>query len=348
MHLQEMYGEKLDRGSLRDGKGLAPSTVRNHIHAPLRRALKSAVRWNLIPTNPADAVEPPKVTQPDIKVWSADEVRTFLEHAHSQSTQTLYTIFLTAVTTGMRRGELLGLRWANIDFEHGTAAIRHSLVRDARGRLHMHEPKTKAGRRSVALSSMLLTALRRHRAGQAAQRLQLGQTYEDADLVFADERGRPLRPRSVTRKFKLLAEEAKVESIRFYDLRHTHATLMLTQGVHPKIVSERLGHSSVSITLDTYSHVLPNLQHAAAEALSEVLLGEERGGIASYQLLGPTEGPNLLEILLASRAGRIRGRPAAELTTLLLSGTLDQLGRWPFLTHHRTPELALPPFLDGL
>jgi integrase len=170
---------------------------------------------------------------------------------------------MLAVTTGLRRGEILGLRWRDVDLQGGTLAVRPSLEQTRDG-LAFKQPKTSKGRRVVALPSLALDALHQHKARQAAVKLALGPAYDDHDLVCAREDGRPWPPDGFSTAFVNLVRKAGIPPTRFHDLRHTHATQLLRQGVHPKIVSERLGHATVGITLDVYSHVLPGMQEEAA------------------------------------------------------------------------------------
>ena len=183
---------------------------------------------------------------------------------------------MVALTTGMRQGELLGLRWSDIDLEGRTIHIRGSMQATRSG-LRIAEPKTASSRRQVMLSSQPVEALRRHRKAQAAERLRLGAGWEDNDLVFANEVGRPIAAGNLFRgSFEPLLKRAGLPRMRFHDLRHSAATLLLGEGVHPKIVAEMLGHTRISTTLDLYSHVTPTMQRQAADAFDELLIGAAR------------------------------------------------------------------------
>ena len=171
----------------------------------------------------------------------------------------------------MRRGEVLGLRWQNLDLEVGRASIAQTLVVVGSYEVQFSEPKTAKGRRMVALDAQTVAALRAHRERQVFESTLMGDAYEDEDLVFAREDGTPLHPDSFSDAFWRHADAAKLPRIRFHDLRHTHATLALAAGVHPKVVSERLGHASITITLDTYSHAIPAMQEAAAELVASLV-----------------------------------------------------------------------------
>jgi integrase len=257
--LNRLYGEL--------GEGLSPRSVR-YVHTVLRHALADAVKWNRLVRNPADAAEPPSgkaAKAPPMKTWSAAELRAFLAHVADDR---LYAGFHLAATTGLRRGELLGLRWRDVDLGTGRLAVVQTLV----GKRQLSQPKTDRSRRSVALDPATVTALREHRKRQLEERLAWGPAFEDEhDLVFCREDGSPIWPRSFSRAFERHAKDAGLAAIRLHDLRHSHATLALQAGVHPKVVSERLGHSGVGITLDTYSHAIPAMQEDAAAKVAALL-----------------------------------------------------------------------------
>jgi integrase len=191
-----------------------------------------------------------------------------LEAASGDRLEALYVL---AVHTGLRQGELLGLKWDDIDLAARTLQVRRALI-TARGGPRLAAPKTKGSRRRVSLTGAAVEALKAHLERQLAQIDRAGSLWQEKGLVFASETGAPLDRRDLTsRRFKPLLERARLPHFRFHDLRHTCATLLLTQNVNPKVVSEMLGHSSIAITLDTYSHVLPNMQDSAARALEEAL-----------------------------------------------------------------------------
>lgn len=259
-HLQDLYTDRL-------AAGLAPQTVR-HLHAVLHRALEQAASWDLVYRNVADLVSPPRVPRHEMKALSADQSRELLKAASGDRLEALYVL---ALTTGMRLGELLALRWRDIDLENAALSVTATLTQ-AGGTMKLSEPKTVGSRRHVSLGAMAVESLRRHRVDQTAERLLRGPIWEDNDLVFANEVGKPIAPSNLRRRsFKPLLEKAELPQIRFHDLRHSAATLLMSQGVNPKIVSERLGHSRVSITLDLYSHVTPTIQREAAAMLDTVL-----------------------------------------------------------------------------
>ena len=261
-HLQKLYKDKLE-------SGLSPTTV-NFLHVTLHGALKQAVRWGLIERNPTELVDPPRRTQPEFETWSAEQTRSGLATGDETGLAALWRL---ALLTGMRRGELLGLKWEDIDFATGTLSVRRTLTRGKGGTWELGQPKTKSGRRSIALPASCVEALKRHRAHQAEERLRLGPIWEGQGFIFTSHTGHPLHVNTLMYQFKKLIEAADVPSIRFHDLRHTCATLLLSQGVHPKIVQERLGHANISMTLDHYSHVTPDMQRQAADTLDAALAG---------------------------------------------------------------------------
>jgi integrase len=253
-HVQAMLSEMGRRGA-------SPRT-RQMTYAVLRAALGQAVRWGLVPRNPCDAVDRPRVPRREARFLDEAGVRALLEAARGDP---LEALAVTAVTTGMRQGELLGLQWGDVDLKAGTLAVRRQLVEEAKGRPVLGELKTTRSRRLVVLPEIAIGALRSHKAGLAV-------AQHPTALVFTDSRGNPLRKTNLLRRwYHPLVAKAGLPRSRFHDLRHTHATLLLSQGVHPKVVQERLGHASVTMTLDTYSHVTPSLQAEAAVRLDAAL-----------------------------------------------------------------------------
>lgn len=260
-HLQALYAACL-------ADGLAPATVRM-VHAVVGRALGDAVRWGNVTRNVALLVTPPRVKHAEIRPLTAEQAQQLLEAARGTRWEAFYVL---AVTTGMREGELLGLCWSDVNLDSGELSVRHTLRRMPGVGLQLLEPKTDHSRRRVRLSATAVLALRKHRAGQAAERLRRGPAWEDQGLVFPAESGRPMDAGNLTRwSFWPLLTKAGLPRIRVHDLRHTAATLLLSKGVNPKVVSELLGHSKVGITLDVYSHVVPDMQERAAEAMDAIL-----------------------------------------------------------------------------
>lgn len=265
-HIQSLYTRLLASGR-RDGSGGLSARSVQRYHQILHAALRQAVRWQLLVRNPADAVEPPRPARRELRMLTAEQARGVMAAADTAP----YGGFVRlALQTGMRRGELLGLRWADVDFDARELHIQQTAQRISGQGIVFRQPKTRLSRRSVALSTDAVASLRHIRRQQAEARLLAGPAYHDRDLVFATGLGTPLEPGNLRRAWLPITRKAGVPGLRIHDLRHAHATLMLGQGVHPKVVSERLGHASIAITLDTYSHVLPGLQAAAAEALDTI------------------------------------------------------------------------------
>ncbi len=246
--------------------GLAPKSVRN-VHSTLRRALGDAERLGLISRNPARLVRAPAVRPAEQETWTPDELSRFLELMASDR---LYAAFVLAATTGMRRGEVLGLRWSDLDLERGAVTVVHTIT-TVDGRIIDSGTKTAKSRRRVTLDQGTLGALRAHRVAQARERLLVGTDWRDHGLVFCRPDGSPVHPDRFSTYFTTLVLQAGLKKIRFHDLRHTHATMALRAGIHPKVVSERLGHATVGITLDLYSHVAPGLDQQAAETVAGLL-----------------------------------------------------------------------------
>jgi integrase len=268
LHIQNYYAEA-QRTGRRDGRGgLSALTVRHH-HRLLHTALEQAVRWQLLPRNPAAGVEPPRPKEEEMQVLDADGMRKLLEAAEGTN---LHVPILLAVGTGLRRGEILGLRWQDLNLPAGTLTVQQSLEETSEG-LAFKAPKTKCSRRTIHLPLVVTEALVRHRAAQAAHRLQVGAAYEDQSLVIAWEDGRPYRPHYVTLAFTRLVKKHGL-TVRFHDLRHSQATALIALGEHMKTISSRLGHSSIQITMDRYGHLLPGMDQAAAARFDGLLRGE--------------------------------------------------------------------------
>ena len=260
--LQRLYAELLEGG-------LRASSVR-HVHAILHRVLGQAVRWDLAVRNVADLVDPPRAPRAEMSVLNPDEVRLLLAAADGDRLQALYVL---AVTTGMRRGELLALRWKDVHLDRSRLSVTATLQRE--GGLSIAETKTARSRRSVALPAVAVTALRRRKALQREERLAAGPDWEEQDLVFTTSIGGPIEPGNLLRRsYWPLLKRAGLRQVRFHDLRHTAATLMLSEGIHPKVASEVLGHSTVSITLDLYSHVTESVAADAAARMDRLFAPE--------------------------------------------------------------------------
>lgn len=261
-HVQELYTRKLQ-------EGLSAASVRQ-LHAVLHRALEQAVRWGLVGRNAAHLVDPPRVVRQEMRALTAEESWQLLNAARGDRLAPLYFI---AMSTGMRQGELLALRWQNIDLARGSAQIRATLQRTSEGFVFA-ETKTARSRRQVFLSPLAVNTLKAHRLRQIEERLSAGPLWDARDLVFCNTLGRPIEAGNLLRRnFWPLLERAGLPRLRFHDLRHTAATLLLAEGANVKIVQELLGHSSIAVTLDVYAHAIPALQREAVDSLDRVLAG---------------------------------------------------------------------------
>jgi integrase len=266
--LNGYYAELLANGRRASEGGLSPKTVRN-VHSMLHKALTDAVRWGHLSRNPASLAAPPKPARPEMKVWSPKQLRTFVEFTGDDR---LAAAWLLLVTTGMRRGEVLGLTWEQLDFANARLAVVQSMSVVNYHDVRLIQPKTSKGRRSIALDPTTLAALQAHRVRQLEERLRWGEAWHDHDLVFTRENGSLIHPQRMTSWFEQLARDAGLPKIRLHDLRHSYATAALAAGIPAKVVSERLGHASVMITLDTYSHILPSMQKDAASSVAKLIL----------------------------------------------------------------------------
>ncbi|MFE4201981.1 tyrosine-type recombinase/integrase [Aneurinibacillus aneurinilyticus] len=248
-------------------RGLAPATIRR-AHVIFSSAMNQAVKWGMISKNPCEHVDLPRKERKEMNVFTPEEARIFLEAAVYDRWHALYVLLLT---TGMRPGEALGLKWG--DIKDGKIRIQRTLIRRGAG-WRLDEPKTSRSRRTIPLPGTAVDVLKEHKLRQTEQRFKAGENYHNHDFVFAVENGEPINLSNLTNhSFKPLLKGAGLKNIRLYDLRHTCATLLLAAGENPKVVSERLGHESITLTLDTYSHVLPDMQKKAAEKLENMLFG---------------------------------------------------------------------------
>jgi len=259
-HLAGFYQDRLAAGS-------APASV-NKLHVTVNKALDQAVRWRMIPRNVAEAVKAPRPAPPEMRPLSPAEARTLLETARGDRLEALYVL---AVQTGMRQGELLALKWQDVDLDNAAVSVRRTITM-SKGRILLGELKTKKSRRTIRLTDAAVQALRDHLAHQVEEIGRLGDLYKDQGLVFASQVGTPINPTNLRRRsFAALLQRARLPKIRFHDLRHTCATLLLCRNVHPKYVQELLGHANIAITLDTYSHVIPGMGNQTARAMEDVL-----------------------------------------------------------------------------
>jgi integrase len=256
-HLRRLYKEKLD-------SGLGTRSVQ-YIHTTLHKALKQAVDDGLILRNVADSVKPPQLKRTEMKPLSPKQAKALLEAAGGDRFEAMYVL---AITAGLRQGELLGLKWEDVDLEDGKLRVRRTLYKG-----NFTTPKTAKSRRTVKLTVRAVEALQRHREAQLEESVPLEGLWQDHGLIFTTQIGTPTNRHNFNcRNFKPLLKMAGLpHTVRFHDLRHTCATLLLSKNVNPKVVSEMLGHANVSVTLDTYSHVLPHMQDGAVDAMDSSL-----------------------------------------------------------------------------
>ena len=249
----------------------SPKTIR-HVHNVLSPAFKQAIKWKMLIQNPCDLCELPRMEKPEMMYFTPQETAKFLDAAKDDK---YFPVFLVAIETGMRPEEYLGLQWKDVNFDNDSLSVRRALVVKKGGGFIFTEPKTKKSRRSIPISNTVKKALKEHRRKQLEEKIKLGAAYENLDLVFASEIGTPLLHGNLLRRhFKPIRDKAKLPKIRMYDLRHTTATLLLSAGENPKVVSERLGHASIVLTLDTYSHVLPTMQKTATAKMEKLMRGK--------------------------------------------------------------------------
>ena len=259
-HLQAIYSQMLERG-------LSATTV-VQFHRIMHRALGMGVKWGILARNVADAATPPRIVRKEMQMWTVETIHRFLDVAGASRYRDFYHL---AILTGMRRSEQVGLQWANVDLPNGRLSVVRTLQRLSGQGLVVGQPKTSKSRRAIALSPDAVALLHEIRGRQIAQQLTVGEVWQNTDYVFTQADGRPVDPDAITKDFSDLIKKSGLPHLTLHGLRHAHATMLLEAGVNPKIVSERLGHSTISVTMDTYSHVLPGMQEAAALALDEKL-----------------------------------------------------------------------------
>jgi integrase len=276
LQLRSYYSEALTKERariLRSGitvrlPPLAAQSIKHH-HRVLSQALRQAVRLRLLQYNPCSDVDPPTPKRTEMKIIDYGQSAEVIKAAKQRGCPSFYLAVLLAITTGLRRGELLALRWRHLDLTARTLQVAQTLEETLAG-LTFKEPKSERSRRTVALDTLTVDELRRHRRQQAEDLLRLGIRQSDDTLICCDFEGQPLRPRSVTKRFADLSRQLDL-GVRFHDLRHSHISHLLAAGVHPKVASERAGHAGVSITLDIYSHVIPGMQEEAADRVGAML-----------------------------------------------------------------------------
>jgi integrase len=239
------------------------------MHSILRAALNQAVRWRMVHYNAAMMVSAPRGIRHEVRVLTPEEARRLLNAARGDRLEALYSV---ALALGIRQGEALGLKWSDIELDTATLRVRRASQRIPHHGTQLVETKTERSRRTLVMPPIVTSALRAHRARQAMERLAAGERWVDNDLVFPSARGTLADGPNITHRFHRLLQQAGLQQMRFHDLRHACASLLLVQGVHPRVVMETLGHSQISLTMNTYSHVLPALQREAAEKMEAVLV----------------------------------------------------------------------------
>lgn len=274
-HLDRLYAELLRTGNRKTGGGLSSRTVR-YLHTIIHKALSDAARKGLLARNVAAAATPPSARDsraPEPTWWTPAELRAFLA---SVAEDDLYPLFRLAAMSGMRRGEVCGLAWPEVDLEAGIVAVRRQLVTVDHEPRFEELPKTDHGRRTIELDAETITVLRAHRAAQLEARLAVGDGYRtDLDLVFAQPDGSPLHPEAVAKVFARRVARTDLPRLRFHDLRHTHCSHLIAAGQDPKVISQRLGHHSVSFTYDKYGHLMPEAGSGAAHAVADLVDGTD-------------------------------------------------------------------------
>jgi integrase len=270
--ISKVYANALTSGR-RDGKGgLSPRTV-HHMHRILKQALRQAMRWQMLTRNPADATDPPKVERKRLETYDIAQTAALIEALRGSR---MFVPAILAVLCGLRRGEILALRWRNVDLTAGTLSVVES-AEQTKTRVRYKEPKSGRGR-NVALPETAIQELKAWRLRQAEELFRVGERANQETFVVTQTDGTPIQPRSLTHEWVRLSSKTSLPRIRFHDLRHAHATHLLASGVHPKVASERLGHSKVGITLDLYSHVMPGMQEDAAARVDAALQAAMNGG----------------------------------------------------------------------
>ncbi len=267
IQLQKLTAIQVNNLYTKLGKQLSSTTV-NTLHSMLHKALEDAVKWGLLARNVCDAVSVPRRGHYEIKPLTMEQAKILLSAAKGDALEALWVL---ALTTGMRRGEMLALKWQDINFEQSMLHVRRIFTRAPGRRYIESEPKTEKSKRTIMLTSITVETLKQHRIRQLEARLQMGPEWEEHDLVFCTSLGTPLNPNTALERFKKLLKKAGLPDMRLHDLRHSIATILLSMGTHPKIVQELLGHNRIQETVDTYSQVLPVIHREAIKNLEDVL-----------------------------------------------------------------------------
>ncbi|WP_028308773.1 tyrosine-type recombinase/integrase [Desulfitibacter alkalitolerans] len=269
--LQRFYNQKLQSGRIKDNSGLSTRYVR-YMHTLIKKSLDQALKENLISKNMANATQPPTVKTKKMTCLTEDQLVTLIDVARQDR---LAAAFILDIATGLRRGELLGLKWDVLDLSKGNIVVKRQLLSVKGGSVIEEDIKTKSSERNIPIPANIVKELKVHKARQAKEKLAFGEAYQNNNLVFCKEDGSLLDPREFTKRFQGLLKKAELPKIRLHDIRHSHASLLLAKGVSPKVIQERLGHSSITITLDLYSHLAPGMQEAASNMIDDLFHKEK-------------------------------------------------------------------------
>lgn len=266
LQLQTFYSEKLENGKLNGKGGLSKQTVRT-LHRIIHVALTQAVKWQLVARNVADCVEPPKPKKYEARFLDDEQTNLLIEKAQNSE---IYIPIIIAIYTGMRRGEVLGLSWQNVNLEKKYIKVVQELSCTKQG-LKILPPKTNKSIRNIAIPDSLVKILKNHKAKQMENKLLLGQEYQNIDMVCTYPNGKLFYPKRFSAKFHELLEKNRLPIVRFHDLRHSHASLLVKLGIQPKVISERLGHSNIGITMDLYSHLYEEADREVADVFDKII-----------------------------------------------------------------------------
>lgn len=266
LHLQNFYSDRLKNGKLNGNGGLSNKTVLT-LHRIIHKALEQGVKWQLVIRNVADAVEPPKPKKYKANFLDEQEINILIQKSKNTN---LYIPILIAICTGMRRGEVLGLTWNNVDLEKNSIMISQTLYSTSKG-LVFSTPKTDSSVRKIAIPQALSKELKKHKTRQLKNKIKYGEEYKNINIVCTSDKGELINPKSFSRDFRKLLKNNNLPLIRFHDLRHTHASLLVKMGTQPKEISNRLGHSNISITMDLYSHIYEATDNEVAKAFNNIL-----------------------------------------------------------------------------
>lgn len=270
--IDSFYNLKLD-------EGYSTSYIRK-MHQMLHQAFNQAVKWKKISNNPVINADPPSVKKEEMTIWSFEEIDTFLQHCKEERH---YLTFLLALYTGMRRGEVLGLKWTDVDFTNKTIRVERSLAHVPNKGYILTTPKTKNSKRYVPIPNIVLNELLRHQEIQEGWKNRFGDQYQDQDLIICTETGTIQDPRNVLRVMKRLITNSNVTPIRFHDIRHTHASILISEGVDIVKVAHRLGHANPKITLETYAHLIPNVDNELADIFQKAVEQSREQNVSKSQ-----------------------------------------------------------------